>query len=528
MTTSEKIAAVDAIFAEWDSSNSPGCAVGVIKDGQVIHSRGYGMASLELGVSLSPASVFHVASVSKQFCAIAVALLADDGKLSLDDDVRKHVPELPDFGHTITVRQLIHHMSGLRDQYGLFRLAGWRDGDAQENDDVLNFAYRHRRLNFEPGSQYAYCNTSYTLLALIAARVSGQSLRQFTTERIFEPLGMQSTFFLDERDEVVPHRTNAYAPRDGGGFRTLNSNVDAIGAICLYTTIEDQMRWQENLHDRTVAGSVLDDAMTSGVLNDGEQTGYGYGMTIDSYRGLQTVGHGGVDSGYRAQVTWFPEAECGIVVLANLSSIKPGKLALQVADVFLEGRLGSGGIADEPEIERATDELRSLTGIYIQQDTRQVREVTMVEDQLVLPTGFGPDLVLTPVAPDRFRADDPPIEIRFVASADETLQLHEIMSNGRTTTFTRIEQVEPSIEALAAFVGSYYCPEIDATHRVFLRDGAIVVRQPKGNEQKLTPATADTFILPMTSLAFSRDGNGDVSGFELFNDRIRHLSFERL
>src|SRR5690606_6563647 len=180
--------AVDALFAEWDSTTSPGCAVGVFLDGEIVHARGYGMASLELGVPLSPESVFHVASVSKQFCAIAVAMLAADGQLSLDDDVRTHVPELPDFGETITVRQLIHHTNGLRDQYGLFRLAGWRDGDAQTFADVLDFAYRHRRLNFTPDSQWAYCNTSYTLLALIVQRVSGKSLREYTDEKIFAPL----------------------------------------------------------------------------------------------------------------------------------------------------------------------------------------------------------------------------------------------------------------------------------------------------------------------------------------------------
>ena len=528
VSTDELGSAVDAIFATWDREDSPGCAVGVYHKGEVVHARGYGMASLELGVPISPASVFHVASVSKQFCALSVALLAEEGKLSLDDDVRAHVPELPDFGHTITVRQLIHHTSGLRDQYGLFRLAGWRDGDAQSNDDVLDFAYRHRRLNFEPGSQYAYCNTSYTLLALIVSRVSGVSLREYADEHIFQPLGMTSSAFVDDRAEIVTGRANAYAPREVDGFKALNSNVDAIGAICLFTSVQDQLRWLKNLTDRSVAGSVLDAAMTSGVLNDGEATCYGYGMSLESYRGLATVDHGGVDSGYRAQLTYFPEADFGVVVLANLSSVKPGALALQVADVYLADQLGERGLAGEPEGQVAEPELKPLAGIYIQQETRQVRSIEWREDRLVMPTGFGPDLDLTPLGADRFRLDDPPHELRFRRTTDGPTLLEEISANGRTLTYTQAEPVTPDSEELAAYVGSYYCPEIDNTHRIYLHDGRLMIKQRKLPAQALKPAATDTFVLPVVGLEFRRDGHGQVTHFELFNDRIRYLRFERL
>ena len=526
--SSEHSQAVDDVFSVWDREDSPGCAVGVYHGGQVVHARGYGMASLELGVPLGPSSVFHVASISKQFCAISVALLAEEGRLSLDDDIRAHVPEMPDLGYPITVRNLMHHTSGLRDQYGLFRLAGWRDGDAQTNDDVLDFAYRHQRLNFKPGSQYAYCNTSYTLLALIVARVSGTSLREYAHQQIFEPLGMHNSRFLDDRSDIVRNRANAYQPREADGFLTMNSNVDAVGAICLYTSVEDQLKWLKNLRERTVAGQVLDAAMTSGLLNSGEPTHYGYGMAVESYRGLRTVDHGGVDSGYRSQLTYFPEVDFGVVVLANLSIMKPEKLALQVVDIYLDDRLGARGIVEEPVVSLSETQLQAATGIYIHPLTSQVRSIELRDGKLVMPTGFGPDLDLTPVAVDRFRVDDPAHELRVLPATDGPQQLEEIAINGRTDVFDRVEAVSPTVEDLAGYVGTYYCPEIDATHRVYVEDGRLWVKQRKTVAQGLKPACTDTFVLPVAALVFGRDGHGQVAHFELFNDRIRYLRFARL
>lgn len=518
---------VDAIFAEWDKPDSPGCALGVIQDGELIYARGYGMANLDLDVPISPASVFHVASVSKQFCAVAVALLAEEGKLSLDDDVRAYVPELPDFGQTITIRHFLNHTSGMRDQYGLFRLAGWREDDVQLNDDVIDFALRHRRLNFPPGSEYAYCNTSYTLLALIVSRVSGQSFREFVQTRLLDPLGMTSSHFHDDHSEIVKGRASAYAPREEGGFKVNDSNVDAVGAICLYTTVEDLAKWVRNYRQHTVAGEALDQAMTPGVLNDGERIRYGFGLMLGSYRGFNTVGHGGSDSGYRSQVLWFPEADFGVVILANLSSFKPGSLARKVADIYLADRLRPDELLDAPAVSLSEEELAAKAGLYRDARTCLTRRVELHDGKLVVPTGFGEDLELTPLGPDRFRAGDPPHEVRFVTNAEGVLELHELSSEGKPAIFAAVEQAEPKAEDLAAYAGSYYCPEIGTAYRVVVRDGTLVVRHRKMRDRELKPAITDAFTDKMTNLVFSRDGRGDVSGFDLFTDRIRYLRFER-
>ena len=520
-------AKVDALLAEWDREDSPGCALGVIQGGELIYTRGYGSANLDLGTPLSPRSVLHVASVSKEFTAVATGILDRQGKLSLDDDVRNYVPEMPDLGHTITLRNLIHHTSGLRDQYGLFRLAGWRDEDVQTFDDVLDFAYRHRRLNFEPGAEYTYCNTSYTLLALTIERVSGRKYRDFVREQIFEPLGMTQSHFHDDVTEIVPNRASAYAPKDEGGFKVADSTVSAVGAICLYTSVEDLAKWVRNFQTREVAGDVLDEAFTAGPLNDGTTQGYGFGLTLGHYRGRKTVSHGGVDSGYRAEMLWFPEVDFGVVILANLSSFKPGWMARKVADLYLGEKLSADDLLDTPAIEMAEPDLAALAGLYRDERRSVTRRVELRDGKLVVGI-FEELLELVPFGNGRFRLGTPPAEIQIRPNEDGTLEYHELLAGGKRNIFVRSEIAAPDVETLASYAGSYYSPEIDTRYTLLLRDGALIRRLRKAADRELKPTVADAFTAGAADIVFTRDGRGDVDGFEVFTDRIRYLRFDRM
>ena len=233
---------VDTLFQKMDTTVSPGCALAVMKDGRILYKRGYGMADLEHNVPITPSTVFHVASMSKQFTAASILMLAQDGKLSLDDPVRKYIPELPDFGTLVTIRQLIHHTSGLRDQWDLLGLSGWRYSlDLITDDDVLSVVSRQRDLNFPPGSKHLYSNTGYTLLAQIVKRVSGQSYREFTEARIFEPLHMKSTHFRDDHAEIIKNMAYGYEPAKDT-YRISITNFDTVGATSLLTTVEDLER----------------------------------------------------------------------------------------------------------------------------------------------------------------------------------------------------------------------------------------------------------------------------------------------
>jgi CubicO group peptidase (beta-lactamase class C family) len=284
-------------MASVDRTNAPGCAVGVGQNGAVAYERGYGMSDLQHGLAITPTSIFHVASISKQFAAAAVGMLAEENRLSLDDDVRKYVPEVPDHGHRITIRQLIHHTSGLRDQWSLLAYGGWRADDVINEQDVLDIVGRQQSLNFVPGAEYLYSNTGYTLLGVIVKRVTGMSLRQFTSERFFVPLGMTRTHFHDDHTMVVPDRTSAYEPRAGGGWSISIPVFDTYGATSLFATPRDLLTWMAQLDKPSATSATLVTQMqTPGVLTDGTSTNYGFGLSVGRYRGLRVVGHSGADA----------------------------------------------------------------------------------------------------------------------------------------------------------------------------------------------------------------------------------------
>jgi CubicO group peptidase (beta-lactamase class C family) len=323
----DRASQVDAIFKDYAKKDSPGCAVGVYQDDRLLLSRAYGMANLDHDVPLSPTSVFHIASVSKQFTAAAILLLAQDGKLSVDDEVRKHIPELPDFGSKITIRHLVHHTSGIRDQWDLLTFAGWRySRDLITDQDVLTLLSRQKDLNFSPGERHLYSNSGYTLLATIVSKVSGKTFRQFTTERIFAPLGMTNTHFRDNFNEIVKNQAYGYAPA-GTSFRLSVTNFDTAGATSLLTTAEDILKWHSNFDGKTVGGEKLIAAMLErGVLNNGQRLDYAFGITHGNYRGLATIGHGGSDAGYRSAFLRFPEQRFGVATLCNLATTNPSLL----------------------------------------------------------------------------------------------------------------------------------------------------------------------------------------------------------
>src|SRR5580704_16938069 len=362
---------VDKVFEKWDKADSPGCALGIYKGGQIAYKRGYGMADLNDDVPITPATVFHVASMSKQFTAASIVLLAQQGKLSLDDDVHKYIPELPDFGERITIRHLVYHTSGLRDQWSLLGLAGWRYSlDLITDGDVMSVMTRQKDLNFKPGERHVYCNTGYTLMGLVVKHVSGLSLREFTTKNIFEPLGMTHTHFRDDHAEIIKHDALGYE-QDGKDkpFRMSLTNFDTAGATSLHTTVEDLQLWDENFYHPRVGGpELIQQMLERGKLNSGELQDYASGLVLGTYKGLPTVDHGGADAGYRSDLIRFPEQHFSTAVLCNFANTNPSALARQVADIVLARDLKAP--APVPTKEPATaiamtgEQMATMPGIY--------------------------------------------------------------------------------------------------------------------------------------------------------------------
>ena len=384
-------ARVDALFAPWDKPGTPGAAVAVVRDGAIFYQRGYGSANLEYDLPITPSTVFLVASVSKQFTAFAIAMLAEQGMLSLDDDVRKHIPELHDFGPTITIRHLVHHTSGLRDEFGLLAMAGYHMDDVITKETILNLAYRQRALNFEPGEEYLYCNTGYTLMAEIVERVTGQSFREWTTENIFEPLDMRHSHFRDDYKSIIKNRAQGYYTDGDDGYKKQTVNYASVGASGLYTTAEDLARWALNFDDGRVGGAaVLDLVHQRGRLNKGDTLSYAFGQSVGQHKGHRRVSHSGSHRGFRTYLARFPDDDFAVIVLSNLEAFNPSEMALKVADLFL---------IDPPE------RLAEYTGAYYSEELDATYHLAVEKDRLVARHRRYEPIALTPSDTDAFSSD---------------------------------------------------------------------------------------------------------------------------
>lgn len=328
--------AIDAVFAEWDGVHSVGCALGVVRDGRFLYKRGYGMANLDWGIPITPSTVFYVGSISKQFTAASIALLAREGKLDLDADIHTYLPELIDYGHTVTVRHVIHHVSGVPDMYRVMARNGVSPANVFTREEGLELMAR-QPLDFPPGERYAYSNGGYFLLSMIVERASGQSLREYADENIFRPLGMLDTHFHDDPGHIVPGRAMSYERRPEGGYRQSYLNNFALpGAGGLYTTVEDLLSWDRSFYDDRLGGPDFMELLhTRGVLNDGETLPYAFALQHGEYRGLKTVGHTGSFMGFKAAYMRFPEQRFSVWTLCNLGAMNPGEFSRRVADLFL-------------------------------------------------------------------------------------------------------------------------------------------------------------------------------------------------
>jgi len=334
---------VDDLFSQWNQENAPGATIGIYQDGKIVYARGYGTANLDHNIPLTPGSVLRIGSISKQFMAMCAAILAEQGKLSLDDDIRMHLPEMPDYGKPVTIRHLLHHTNGIREYLALVSLAGKPEGGVigYTAKELVEMLSRQEALNFEPGSQFSYTNSGYFLLAEIVTRVSGIKASAFALQNVFEPLGMTSTQFYDDRNAIIPNRAFGYSSKPGGGYSLDILRSDVIGDLGVITTVEDFLKWDQNFYENRLGigtDDLINTMFTRGRTNDGEELPYALGVTFGSYRGLNTMGHGGSAVGYRAEFLQFPEQRFSVVILSNISSFQPGIMAQKVADLYLAGQ----------------------------------------------------------------------------------------------------------------------------------------------------------------------------------------------
>jgi CubicO group peptidase (beta-lactamase class C family) len=356
-------AKIDEIFARWDKTNSPGAVLAVIQNGSIVYQRGYGMANLDQDIPLSPESVLNIASMSKQFTAASIVILARQGRLSLDDDVHKYFPELPDYGASITIRHLIHHTSGLRDDILLNVIAG-RTLHGFTTDDAVKLIVQQKELNSRPGEEYSYTNSGYSLMAEIIKRTSGKALRPFADEHIFRPLGMTHSVFCDDNTMILKHRAAGYAPV-AHGFRNAESGIEAVGPGNMWTTVGNLLLWDQNFYNNRLGDGLIDELLTPGKLTNGQPLTYAYGLYVDEYKGVKRVQHSGSIPGFCSYMARFPDNGISVICLANLSSLDPADLAQRVADLYLADHLRpNSATLERPQRKLKPEELAAFAATY--------------------------------------------------------------------------------------------------------------------------------------------------------------------
>jgi CubicO group peptidase (beta-lactamase class C family) len=404
---------VDKLFAQWDKPDSPGCALGVIKDDKFVYKRGYGSANLDYNTPLSPESVFYIASTSKQFTAASILLLVRRGLVSLDDDIRKYFPELPRYEAPITVNHLVHHTSGVRDYLELMEMAGRKMDEPFDNEEAVETIARQKGLNFKPGERFLYSNSNYVLMAEIVRRASGKSLREFADENIFRPLGMTNTHFNDDRTAVVKNRVISYAPISNGRFRQFIKTIEAMGDGNLLTTVEDLAKWDRNFYDNKVGGDGFSQQMlTRAKLNNGEELSYAFGLGTDEYKGLKAVAHGGGFMGFRTEMIRFPEQRFTVICLCNAATVNPGALARQVADIYLadqikpaEAKSNNPAAASRtrPSLTLTAEQLSEYAGAYYSEELDATFRFVIEDGMLLIKARNAPRVGLVSHAKDEFR-----------------------------------------------------------------------------------------------------------------------------
>ena len=558
----QRAAKVDELFRDWDRQDAPGFAVGIIRDADCVHQRGYGLANLDEGISIGSDTVFHVMSMAKSFTTVCVAMAMDQGLFAPDDDVRTYVPELPNYGSTITIRHLLKCQSGLRDYWHAMILLGRDVEDAYSARDVFDVIVRQKTLLFEPGETWGYSNSDYFLLALIIERTAGKSFREFATEQLFEPLAMKQTFYDDDPAVAIRHRAVGHGENQKG-FRRLGLNTNSVGPWRLMTTLEDLLRWDTALNEFPLPrGEYFNEFLANGSLFDNEKCLSAFAN--EDYKGLERLWYTGGGMGFMAHYVRFPQQRFSIVALGNQSTDKGWhdvtQILPKIVDIYLASEIHT---ADSAEIvpqavsadatrpvvlsDRRLEDLGNIVGPF-RRPSGDFVELVVDDGQLKLSMISGAWTVgaldpLVPLAENRFRTDrgHSEFELSFdkipdaeQSGASETANLRPTVrvtyDDGGQDAWRPVTFAEFNDTELHEFAGEYYCDDLESVYRFSVADGKLYVQFNFGRKRLLRPTFDDSFIpvgerfcgLPFE---FDRDSSGKIINFTLSFDRSGDLVF---
>lgn len=529
--------AIDSIFLEWNKPNTPGCALGVIKDGKLIYARGYGLANMEYDIPNSASSVFRIGSTSKQFTAACIVLLAEQGKISLDNTLKDHFPDFPEYAKSITIRNLLNHTSGIRDYLTVAYLKGIGDDDYYKDSDIMKWLVNQNDLNFKPGDEFLYSNSGYWLLGQIVNKVAGMNMADFAEKEIFKPLDMLNTHFHNDHTQIVKNRASGYVPSDKDSYKISMTTLDMIGDGGIFTTINDVKRWDDAYYNSSVLNKEFWNMMTQqGVLNNGEVIDYASGLMISEHKGLKTIRHGGAFVGFRAELLRFPEQRLSIAIFANRGDANPSAMADQVADIMLNESFidaktevqDRNDIIKKPFIKLSTNEIENFSRNYWNETDSYARKIYVKNDTLRYYRNENNESDLIPIGKDEFKMINVSADVLVKFDKKEKYSMSVIVNGGKPIDFKEYEPKVYINEELAGFEGRYYSKELDAIYTLKLEDNLLMLYINDNKKSPLKSIMTNLFSNDdYGTFQFINDEEGKLSGFRLAAGRVKNLKFEK-
>ena len=529
---------IDALFKEYNNAKTPGIAVSVIKDGNVIYQKGFGMANLEYGTPITEKTKFHVASLSKQFTAFMILKLEDEGALSIHDDVRKYIPELPDYGKVITLKHLLTHSSGLREQWRLLEMAGWRLDDVIKTKQIFKLITNQKEVNFSPGDSFRYCNSGFTLLAIIIERLAKTSFANYAKQTIFEPLKMSDSFFYDDHEELVSNRAYSYK-RVNKKLKKSRLNFATVGPTSLFTTVEDMSKWAINFQKMTIGNKKIFQSMnTRGQKNNGSFVSYAKGQFIGNHKGFENIFHSGSDAGYRSYFVRFPDLGYQFILFANASYINSSRETFKLVNYYLKDKTPKNGRSasrskvfkyDQTKfIKLSNAEMKRFEGSYFEREEKSYRKVQLKNDTLYYIRASGKSSKLLAVGKSNFKMLGTPYDVSVNFKKNDygepilELRIPEIM----WLWLSKVTKTKSSSD----YLGSYYNDELSTQYDLIQKDNEFYLTHPRLDNIKITQITQANFSSKNRNffdIRFKRNKAGKVIAFSVSNDGIKNITFSK-
>lgn len=528
---------INEIFSEWNKPGIPGVSVSVVKGGKVIFSKGYGLSSLEYGIPAGPSTVYQVASVSKQVTALAVLLLENQGKLSLNDNLADYFPDFPDYAKGITLKNLMYHTSGLRDYWEVLEAAGWRYDDVITREQVLDMVCRQKGLTSRPGYEEIYTNTGYLLLAEIVSKVSGMPFAEFVHEYVFKPLNMNHSMILDDNGSIVKNAACSYH-LTGGEYKKSLINNDITGSTNLYTTVEDMTLWSQNFANPVVGTpAVIRKMLTRGTLDNGDSTNYAAGLDTGPYRGLMLIGHRGAEAGYRSFYGIFPSQNVAIIVFSNNAETDATSLGLKIADLILKDKFPpelANELSGSPKTVKTAGEysgnksvLALCAGKY-ELRPGYIISISCDEDGLYAEAHEVPKTRLVRVSETEFTLPMMKAKLSFPGLAEGAVNKMNLELNGQQMSAVRLRDFEPSTVDINEFTGTFYSFELRTAFTIVLKENQLTVQRQRMTDLSLKATAPDQFSVDKRRVEFVRGDKGNITGFMYSSGRIRNIWFEKI